>query len=83
MKKKILSIILAIVSVVSCFALTACSNNTNTVRIVVPDGAPALSVTTVIKDGIKMPQDTKLQIDIVKADTITSEVTGKKCDIAI
>lgn len=83
MKKKILAIVLTIVSIVSCFSLTACNNDSNTIRIVVPDGAPALSVTTVINDGIKMPSNTKLKLDIVKADTITSEVTGKKCDIAI
>lgn len=83
MKKKLLTLLLVVVSVITCFSLTACNKKEpNKIKIVVPDGAPALSVTTIVKDGLGI-KDVNLTLDIVNAESITNEIVGKKYDVAI
>ncbi len=85
MKKKfVLSLFIIALCIVSLFAFVACNNNkVTTYKIAVPDGAPALAVTSLVKNGLSLGENEAMQLDIVNASTIANEVQGKKCDVAI
>lgn len=83
MKKKLLIILTAIFVVVLSFGLTAC-NPTPKITIVAPDGAPALSITNIVKDGLSsVTKGEELAINIQSPAQVKADIEGKKCDIAI
>lgn len=80
--KKLLALLLAIITCFSVASLTACGKEGDELQVYVPDGAPALSVARLLDDenivkGIK--------INVVDATLIQTYVTGEtpKADFAI
>lgn len=80
--KKLLALILAVITCFSVTSLVACKENDEKLQMYVPDGAPALSVARLLDDenivkGVK--------INVVGATLIQGYVTGEtpKADLAI
>lgn len=81
--KRILSLLIAVVLVLTLFVFFGCNNKEDkTIRIVLPDGTPALAVTKLIKDGA-IVGDEKIQIDIVAPSLINAEVAKGDAEFAI
>ena len=86
MKKKISIFIVSIMLIVSCLVgLTACGNtNTKTtIKIAVPDGAPAIAITNIVKDGLTLSSNQKLSLDITEPSNVKNSVQAKNIDMAI
>lgn len=86
--KKLLYVILTVITVLCMFAFGACGENSNkgeevSVSITVPDGAPALSIAKLIKDENNF--GVKVQYKVVNATDIKNFVvgSGEKSDIAL
>lgn len=87
--KKILTIVICVAVAVCGFCFTGCNdapsenNKEVSVRIVVPDGAPALSIAKLIKDNQKFGSKTIYKV--VAAENIKNFVvgSGEKADIAL
>ena len=78
--KKILSIILIII--VSSLFFCGCNNKNNDILFVMPDGAPSLSVASLMSENYKIGDKTT-KYEIVAPMNIGNFVVTKKADLAI
>lgn len=85
MKKKLSIIFASIILILTCcFGLVACNNtNQTTIKFAVPDGAPAIAVTNIVKDGLTLDKNQKLQLDITNPKNVIDSIKAKKLDMAI
>ncbi len=83
--KKALSILLivALIAVLSVSLLACKENNEYTIKIAVPDGAPALALANMLKDGFSY-ENYKVELEIVPGATeISAKLTASQADIAL
>ena len=76
--KKFLGILLAAMMI---FAF-GCGGN-NAVQVVVPDGAPAISIANIMKDRQVGDRQTEVTIGVGQTDTVVARVKSGEADIAI
>lgn len=84
MKKFLLMLICAVVLVLCMSGLAACVNYENeTVKVYMPDGAPALSMARLMAEENKFEKD--VEYNVVDANTVQSYVTGAspKADLCV
>jgi len=89
--KKIISLVMCIVLALGVFALVGCNsspveppeNNPVSIKVVMPDGAPALSMAQLMKDNMQFGNE--VNYEVVAAANIKNHVTGsgEKADIAL
>ena len=90
--KRILSLVLCTILALGAFGLVACSGDggngdgghtSASIKIVMPDGAPALSMAKLMKDDMQFGNDVNYQV--VAAANIKNFITGsgEKADIAL
>ncbi|MBO7187240.1 MAG: hypothetical protein J6V68_02435 [Clostridia bacterium] len=82
--KKIIALIVALITLLSLASFSACSkDNDGKITVYAPDGAPALSIARLLND--KTLLDGKFDYNIVTATTINAYITGENpiADIAI
>ena len=90
--KRILSLVLCTILALGAFGLVGCSlnggngdggNSSASIKIVMPDGAPALSMAKLMKDDMQFGNDVNYQV--VAAADVKSFITGsgEKADIAL
>lgn len=80
--KKIVSIVLTLVLLLSLGALTACDEPQEVVNIFVPDGAPALAVASLMKEGATI-NNHPVRVNISTGAGVKAAVVSGQADIAI
>ncbi|MBQ2715076.1 MAG: ABC transporter substrate-binding protein [Clostridia bacterium] len=80
--KKLLAIILTIVLLLSLFSLTACGEQADVVNVYVPDGAPALSVASLMEEGATV-NGHSLNVVVTTGAGVKVAVEKGDADIAI
>lgn len=85
MKKKLSIILVSIMLIITCvFGLVGCSDATQTtIKIAVPDGAPAIAVTNIVKNGLTLEKNQKLSLNITEPNNVKNDVQAKNLDMAI
>ncbi len=74
--------LLVIICVLSSLVLVACDNSSDKdISIYVPDGAPALSVATLMSDGVL--DNGSVDVTIVNSSEISAKVISETADMAI
>ena len=83
--KKLIALILSIVSALTVFAFSACGGNKdeNTLTVYAPDGAPALSIAKFIAYGENFGTDTDVSYNVVAASSIGQVMQQGMGDIII
>ena len=86
--KKLIAILLSIVSVFTVFAFSACGDKRNdftypTLSVYAPDGAPALSIAKFIADGENFVNGVETVYQVVAASSIGQVMQQGKGDIII
>lgn len=86
--KKILAVLLSVVSAFTVFAFSACGNNDKpvedkTITVYSPDGAPALSVAKFINDNEDFGTGAKVDYNVVAAGNIGGVMQQGKGDVII
>ncbi len=80
--KKIICIVLSIIMIVSvCAFAVGCNEEAQEIRVVVPDGAPALAIARAL-DGYEF-KGYNVTYEIVDGTNIAAKLTSKQADIAI
>lgn len=84
MKKRIFSILCIVLAAVMCFVFTACNDNNDqtVIKVVVPDGAPALAVAKLLNSSEFVGYDVQYEI-VAGATDITAKISSGQADIAI
>lgn len=80
--KKLLAIILTLTLLLSVVSLSACEGEKEVVNVYVPDGAPALAVASLMKEGATIAGH-EVNITITTGAGVKSAVIGGQADIAI
>ena len=83
--KKLLSVLLIIVMVVTMVGVLAACNKDNeqkTLRVALPDGTPLLAMANIMDNPVAVG-GYKLDFNVIDSSLIGSEITGEKADIAI
>ncbi len=83
MKKLFVAILIVIIAAAAVFTFAACNNEKGSIKIIVPDGAPALAIAKMLKDK---PQFDKYEItyEIVPgAAEISAKIANGEADFAI
>ena len=76
--------VIALIAVIAltCVAFTACNDDTDTIKVVAPEGTPALAIARLVTQN-KSIGGKDMQYEIVNPDNIAAQMTSKIGDVIV
>lgn len=81
--RKIITLIIALITALTCVFAAGCGSDQTAISIYAPDGAPALAIAKFINDGETFGTEKTFEYNVVSATEINNAIIKDKADMVI